>query len=685
MKYFDVPAAFDIETTSFIDSEGRKTAIMYEWTFGIFGEVIIGRTWEEFEEMMRQLADALDLNENKRLLIGVHNLEFEFQFLQRRFSWSKVFAVKERRPIYAMTDTGLEFRCTFLLSGYKLETLAKNLQHYDIKKLVGDLDYDLPRHSETPLTDAELAYCVNDVKIVMAYLAECSDKEHGLSHVPLTKTGYVRRYCHDACLPPAHDDDKDAKRERRKYQDLMRGMQLSLDEYKQARVAFQGGFTHANPFASEKTFEGVTSWDFTSSYPYVMVSEQFPMSSGELIDFTGMAYAKKRKLINDSLKLYCCIFDVEIWGLCEKVTTENYLSRSRCWKVKNCVVDNGRISRADHLCTTLTDVDYKILRRFYSWRRLRITNFRRYAKGYLPTPFVRSILQLYANKTTLKGIAGKEAEYLNSKEMLNSCYGMTVTAILRDEFVFTDRWLDRDEIPPQDEAAVIEKYNNNRERFMFYLWGVYVTAYARRNIVEGILAFGSDYLYSDTDSLKVKHAEDHMDFINQYNEGCRLKLRRAMEYHGLPFELCEPKTRKGVPKLLGVYDFDGHYSRFKTLGAKRYMVQYSEDPRNSEQDRGKLSLTVSGLNKKKVVPWLLRQGDVGHAFEMFQRGLYVPGEHTGKLIHTYFDDEREGVLVDYKGVPAKYRELSGVHLGPADYSLSISQEYSDFLAGLWEF
>lgn len=61
-------------------------------------------------------------------------------------------------------------------------------------------------------------------------------------------------------------------------------------------------------------------------------------------------------------------------------------------------------------------------------------------KEYLPTPFVKSILHLYESKTKLKGVEGKEVEYLNSKEMLNSCYGMSVTNPLRDEFTYNGEW-----------------------------------------------------------------------------------------------------------------------------------------------------------------------------------------------------------------------------------------------------
>ena len=674
IKYFNIPCSFDIETSSFFRLTGKgeieKVAIMYEWTFGIYGLVIIGREWKEFISMMETISDKLELTDNKRLLVYVHNLSYEFQFMRKWFNWEKVFSIDNRKPIYALTVTGVEFRCSYLLSGYSLAKLGDELRSYSIRKLVGSLDYEKIRHSKTILTPDEIAYCVNDVRVVMAYIAERIEQDGEISRIPLTKTGYVRNYCRNSCFfEKGVARKKSFKRVR--YMDIMKGLRLTPDEYKQLKRAFQGGFTHANPFYSGKVVRGVTSFDFTSSYPAVMLSEQFPASSSECIKITNKEDFYK------NLKLYCCLFDVEFIGLQSKVWYESYLSESRCWGVKNAVVNNGRVVSATHLFTTVTEQDFLIIKQFYTWEHMKIGTFRRYKKDYLPRDFVLAILKLYSDKTTLKGVEGKEIEYLKSKEMLNSCYGMAVTDIVRPEIIYSgDEW--QDPVTPDFEQA-IKNYNNSRSRFLFYPWGVWVTAYARRNLFTGICEFKSDYIYSDTDSIKVLNAEKHTSYIERYNNIIRKQLERAMSYHGINPNAIQPETVEHVKKCLGVWDFDGHYEQFKTLGAKRYLVQYSNDERNPVNKRGTYNLTVSGLNKKTCVPYLLEKYGEQGIFDAFNSELYIPPEYTGKNTHTYIDDVRKGVVIDYMGVPGEYEELSGVHLEKADYSLKISREYLNYL------
>ena len=200
IHYFNCACAFDIETTSFIDAHNEKAATMYVWMLGLNGLCMMGRTWKEFISVINTISGILDLNENRRLIIGVHNLGYEFQFMRHYFDWVKVFAVEVRKPVYALTKQGIEFRDTYILSGYKLETVGKNLHTYKVEKMVGDLDYKKIRNSKTVLTEKEIGYCVNDIKVVMAYLQECIDTEGNITKIPLTKTGYIRRYVRNACF-----------------------------------------------------------------------------------------------------------------------------------------------------------------------------------------------------------------------------------------------------------------------------------------------------------------------------------------------------------------------------------------------------------------------------------------------------------------------------------------------------
>ena len=669
--YYNVPCSFDIETTSFLSNQLEKQAIMYEWTLGIYGIVFIGRTWDEFTKAMDTISKTLGLGENKRLIIYCHNLSYEFQFMRKWLDIVKVFSLEERKPIYAICSNGIEFRCSYLLSGYSLETIGKNLQTYNVRKLVGDLDYRVMRNSDTELTEEEYDYCVNDVKVVMAYIAEKIESEGNIAKLPLTKTGYVRNYCRSNQLENCSVGDK------LDFIALIKSLTLTPDEYKQLKRAFQGGFTHANPFYVDKVMKDVTSYDFTSSYPYVMVSERFPMSKSQLLD----GITSDDKVFRKNLKYYCCLFDVEFVGLQSKLYFDNYISFSRCLHTESATINNGRIVSADYLKTTITEQDFFIIEKFYTWKEIKIHNFRRYMKGYLPKNFVKSILELYKVKTEYKGIAGKEAEYLNSKEMLNACFGMAVTDIVRPEIVYeNDEWQDDRE---PDLEVEIAKYNKGKGRFLFYPWGVWVTAYARRNLFTGILEFQGDYIYSDTDSIKVKNINKHSDYIKKYNDNVRQKLEQAMQYHDLPFELVEPKTKEGKPKLLGVWSFDGHYKRFKTLGAKRYLVEYSDDERNGKS-AGEISMTVSGLNKGKCVPYMLEKwGD--KIFQHFSNNLYIPPEYTGKLTHTYIDFPCIGEMTDFQGHTVQYYEKSAVHLCESDYTLSMAKEFSDYIMGIYDF
>ena len=94
-RYLDIVTAFDIETSPI---PGREEAGMYvwQWQFGL-DYTVMGRTWEELRQLIDRLLKILP--EDLTLVVLVHNLSYEFQFLRTiyKFKASEVFAVDRRR------------------------------------------------------------------------------------------------------------------------------------------------------------------------------------------------------------------------------------------------------------------------------------------------------------------------------------------------------------------------------------------------------------------------------------------------------------------------------------------------------------------------------------------------------------------------------------------------------------
>ena len=651
-EYYNIPAAFDIEVSSFREHE-EKRACMYIWMFGINNLVTYGRTWEELDSFLKVLSTVLGLDENRRLCVYVHNLSYEFQFIRKRFDWNEVFLLEERKPAYCRTG-GYEFRCSMKLAGGKsLESVGKDLQKYKVEKKVGDLDYNKVRHSETPLTEKELGYCENDIRVLLSYIQEKIETDGDITKIPLTNTGYVRNYCRKACF-----------KSWRRYKTLMKNLEVAPDEYGQLKRAFQGGFTHANAKYVGKVIENVASFDLTSSYPTVMVLEKFPMSRGKHI---GSVTDVEQLL--QLMETKCCMFNLEVTNLRPRLFQDNPISASKCQILERHIENNGRVVFAARLKITCTEQDLYIYAQFYDWDEWEITDMVVYDKAYLPRNFVKSILKLYKDKTQLKGLVDQTVNYMISKNMINAAYGMIVTDINRKEFDYVD---DAFITSAPNLESNIEKYNKSMKRFLYYPWGVWVTAYARANLFSAIIELGDDYIYSDTDSVKFTNYEKHLDYFKNYGEIIMEKISDASTFHRISVDEFSPQNKSGKKVTIGLWDFEGVYDKFKTLGAKRYLVQKD----------GKFSLTVAGVNKKSACKYLEETGD---PFKFFTKDLVIPADYSKRNVLTYIDDETSGLVCDYNGVVLPYREMSSIHMESTEYSFSLSDQFIRFLKGVQDF
>ena len=646
----------DIETTSYRSKENEKRATCYLIGVSYNEHFIYLRHYCQLIAFLKMISKKYNLNSKRRMVVYIHNLSFEFHFLAKWLDIDNVFASEKRDLYYFTTMSGFEFRDSLKLSQCKLEKVAEDLKTTKIKKLVGELDYSLIRHSLTEISTEELEYLKNDCLIVYYYIKEqLEDLNTDLAHIPLTKTGIVRKFCKDILL------------KNKNYTKLMRTLTISsVEEYTSLRKAFQGGFTHANALNSGINHYNVKSFDFTSSYPAVMLLEKYPLSKATFKE------AATIEDIEELSKFNCLVFDIEFKNLKNNFIYDDYFSKSKCQIQGYYRENNGRIECADLLKTTITNIDFDIIKKMYVWDKIKITNIYIYRSAYLPKEFKDIILTMYEKKTTLKGVADKEVEYLINKGMLNSLYGMSVQTLENENFILD---LEEDNILSVGENEslenIIKDYNKNDSRFLYYPWGVFITAYARKNLFSAILNIQEDYIYTDTDSIKFTNYEKHKQCFDNYNYNIVEKIKNVCEKQKLDIKKFMPKTIKGVEKIIGQWDSDGDYKIFKTCGAKRYM----DTDQNNE-----LSLTVAGLNKKTAIPFLLKKfnNDIEAIFNYFDSGFYIPQEASGKLTPFYSDSGFTDELTDYNGVKYKVIEKSFINLEPTTFMFDSVINFIDF-------
>lgn len=651
-KYLNLPCAFDIESTS-TTVNGEKVAYMYLWTFAIGEHIIIqGRDWDEWQTAIHMIAACM-VGEGFNLLIYVHNLEFEFQFMRHYVDITDVLTASKRQVIVAKTALGVEFRCSYKLSGKGLASLAGDVKSMNIQKLTGNLDYSKVRHARTKLTRREYAYALNDVLIIVGYIRDCINREGHICKIPLTMTGYTRRHFRAACLYGR----------RQSYRKKVHACNLTTETYALMVEEFGGGFTHASGLNVMHTHSNIQSWDETSAYPTMCLAYKFPAS-----DFHPEHDATKYDF---HLATHACLFRVRMSNVQPLIIAEHPLSESHCRALKNATVDNGRIVSAEYLETTLNEVDLQVIRRYYQ-ADIDIFDFHYAYKRYLPREFVETLLELYEEKTRLKDIPEREEDYMLAKNKFNAAYGMMVEAVIKEGLEYKNgEWT---EIEINAEEAITE-YNKSSKRFLYYAWGCWVTAYARRALLHVVAKLGDAHIYGDTDSSKCK--EGHEAVFLEYNRYISKQLYHICDYYGIDRKRLAPATVDGIKKPLGVFEHEADYKAFKTLGAKRYMYTDKDD---------KLHTVISGVDKKLGPSWFTATAaKLGTTpFVLFDDDLIIPYEGCGRLTHTYIDTPASGYIIDYRGKRGCYDSRSSSHLSNGHYTLSLLDSYIDYIHDLQE-
>ena len=654
----------DLEVTSLFKLDGKyqcfdykrppkdyedidKVSVPYIWMFGINDKVYYGRILKDLEGVFRDLYE-----EHCYKIIYIFNLAYEMQFLMNIFAGkyeiNQMCCRDIHKPIqFFVPELHLIFRCAYMLTNMSLEVAAK--EYTDVQKKSGDLDYNIARSPLTPLTDTELGYCEYDIITLYKIILYFKNKYKHLYHIPLTSTSIVRtelkkqidfwyiKHQWELVPPP--------------------NIYLKLME------CFSGGYTHANILRTMHIYEDVTSYDIASSYPAVMVTEMFPIKPFIRCSVDQFFNVRRRRR--------CAFFIYVRLTHVHSNYYNHYMQLSKCTHVKNPVVDNGRIVTCESCEMYLTDVDFDIMRENYDFE-FTILKCYKAKKDYLDVRIIKYILDLYKSKTKLKVKAQTDDQvaeiYRSKKAQLNSLYGCSVSNPLNSSSDYIDGDWIRQEFSVEFIEETLEKYKHSFSNLFYYAIGVWVTAYARRNLYMQVLQIDMDSIYCDTDSCKFLN--EHDDIFERYNNSLIKKYEDVCKkYPELTVDDFMPVDGKGIKRPIGAFELDGKYKQFVTSGAKKYAY--------IDQDN-ELHITISGVNKKTGIKAL--HGDIR---KFLDPDLSFNYEESGRMIHYYLDDQPTALFRDYKGMSWCSNLKYGIVLQPTTYTMGLTEAY-DLLIKYYE-
>lgn len=693
-NYLKIACAFDIETTSYWSEKYEKDlACMYIWQLGINEDTIIGRTWKDFVRVLEQLNAWAEKCEGTVLCL-VQNLSFEFQFIKSIFDWNKnsfgypdIFAKDDRTILYAKWRN-IEFRDTLALTNMGLARYQKNY-NLDIGKLSGDLDYSLPRHFKSRVTNRELSYCINDVQVLTNFFKKYLFPEFIKpgKKIPLTSTGLVR-------VDIKAEFMELSKEERKKLMNRIRNAQPSEALYKLIRnYLFRGGLVHASTIAcnflwDEETTGAPVSMDLKSAHPSYIFASPMPWKYNRKNTYL---WPKILQAARDGEYSFLGVFkfyNIRCSGYHALESKNKIIEAS-----PDAVYENGRLVFASYIKVALLDLDFFNYEDLYEWSKYEVTVLYQSKLEMLPDYVRKTVCKYFMLKETLPK---DSVEYGLAKRKLNGIFGMAATSLPEREVVFNP------EINEMELSAQTKSYDELiRYLLMLPQWSCYIAAKTRRTIVESIKECGFDSLYYDTDSQKVINYDKHKDWFDNFNKE-RMELNAKQETYGYDKKYFE---------RIGCFEYEYKTENFKVQGSKRYICQHD----------GEIQVTVAGmvkgsleeyvkklqiqhiqneipkivLNKKiksvsslqselanEIWKYISDQEAHNMIWDIFDDDLRIPAGDSMKKTTVYYDKAFEDTLTDYEGKTETISEGSCVAIIDIPFTMSMEEEFMTRIASL---
>lgn len=760
--YKELHCAFDIETSTAY-TVNIMTGItdwysaMYVAQFAVDNIGIRFRLWSHVRDFFVKFPEMLNLHKDETIVVWVHNLDYETSYLKHRLNINgrSFFGKSRQKPIKYIAENHIYFHDSYSITNSSLEMLAKlyNTKH---RKTKADIDHDKPRNFLTPLSRTEERYIFNDVFILTDFAKTLFDM---YDYIPDTATQTIAKKLEKSALELMgefvsretfekwSDDCTDDKQLLRRLHGYIFGYEYKVhgitrkvkglvdpalftpyDEngvtpppqgllqkdgsriYDFYTWLYRGGVAKSNArytSTAEYLQHGVQSrvggMDYTSSYPFVMTAFNYPVSRFKEVD--------PKKLDIDKLRIwyespdfenYRYIFIIKFHGL--ESSNDYCIESASKVRGKNIIEDNGRIYKADEITACLTDCDYSLYKKFYSWQSKEVLKIWRAKAGKLPDYLLYPMWDDGRKKQELKHVKGKEVEYSLSKAAFNSYYGLMCKQPVYQNYYFDNVVTGRDSYISTEsdvlnyfgkKKSVQHTVENNVENFhdcdieqiepqqfldcvsnfiLSPFWGIWVCAFARFNLLNMIYYVGdnsawitNDTIYCDTDSLYFLNPEKHKHLFDIWNNYARKRVlnRLPVEYH-------KSLGALGQFDNVALDDTDGFsdtYINFKTLGSKRY-IKEMQFPKHK-----KIKATVAGLPVGTIEHFSKRtKQDVYKVFDNLLDFTVASEDMTEQdrvKLGRKYHDEKMVFFIDGE----KVVEYSACTLYPTTFTLKMNKLY----------
>ena len=334
----------------------------------------------------------------------------------------------------------------------------------------GELDYDTYRPVGHKPTQKELDYLKPDVVIVAKALKKL--EEQGFTK--MTNSGDAF-YSWKVSLQSAQAKARHIKPEHN-YRSHFPLLPLEVDDY--IRKAYRGGWTYVNPkYAGKMIYKPVEVWDINSMYPDKMRNKYLPV--GMPTFFTGKPKPNKYQCY--ICRIMIC-FDIK----------PNHLP---CIQLKNSFMFNPteyiESSLNQEIEMVVTNIDLALIFAQYKVKSIKYIDgyyFRKY-KGY----FNEHIDKQMAIKERSTG-----GERYVAKLRMNTVYGKTATSPRI-----------KSKIPHLEDDVLKFTYSDEKiEEPEYTALAVFITSWARHDIIKDAQNNYDRFIYCDTDSLHMLKRED---------------------------------------------------------------------------------------------------------------------------------------------------------------------------------